>query len=55
MSAQTARIEKLMDELPCAELVTLRGAGPMLPMTRAHEVAGQIARWVKRVSADRPA
>jgi non-heme chloroperoxidase len=42
-------VEELMARLPDGELVTLPGAGHMLPLTNPDEVAEQVTRWVSRV------
>ncbi|MGY1634135.1 alpha/beta fold hydrolase [Geodermatophilus sp. SYSU D01186] len=41
----------LLSALPDAELVTLPGAGHMLPLTHGASVAEQVARWVARTTA----
>lgn len=42
---------KLADELADGELVTLEGAGHMLPLTRPADVADQVRRWVRHSRA----
>jgi pimeloyl-ACP methyl ester carboxylesterase len=45
-------IERLMPVLPDGELVTVPGAGHMLPLTHPDVIVEQVARWVRRVTAD---
>lgn len=40
--------QALVDRLPDAELVTLEGAGHMVPLTRPTDVAEHVRRWVRR-------
>ncbi len=46
-------VRELLSELPDAELVTLPGAGHMLPLTHGPEVAAQVTRWVARTTQTR--
>ncbi len=46
-------VGELLSELPDAELVTLPGAGHMLPLTHGPEVAAQVTRWVARTTQTR--
>ena len=42
-------MRQLLSALPDGEVVEFPGAGHMLPLTRAAEVADHVARWVRRV------
>lgn len=45
-------IQRLLSALPDAELVTLPGAGHLLPLTDPETVARHVARWVRHVGLD---
>jgi pimeloyl-ACP methyl ester carboxylesterase len=47
----TRDVRALMSALPDAELITLRGAGHMLPLTHCSFVAEQIGRWATTTSS----
>ncbi|MDK3255772.1 alpha/beta fold hydrolase [Blastococcus capsensis] len=47
--------ERLVAALPDAELVTVPGAGHMLPLTNPDVVVTQVARWVRRLTGERGA
>ena len=46
-------VRELLSELPDAELVTLPGAGHVLPLTHGPEVAEQVTRWTARTTHTR--
>ncbi|MGY1847425.1 MULTISPECIES: alpha/beta fold hydrolase [unclassified Blastococcus] len=43
-------IDELLSELPDGELVTVPGAGHMLPLTNPDVVVDQVSRWAQRVA-----
>ncbi len=45
---------ELLSALPDAELVSVPGAGHMLPLTHPDVVVAQVRRWVERVAGGRP-
>lgn len=52
--AGEAEVRKLLARLPDGRLVTLRGAGHMLPTTDSAAVAGHVAEWVDHVAGRGP-
>ena len=45
-------VHQLLGKLPDGELVTVPGAGHMLPLTHPDVVVEQVTRWVHRISRD---
>ena len=45
----TEEVHRLVEALPDAQLVTLPGAGHMLPLTRTDEVVEHVRRWSRQV------
>ncbi len=44
-------VRELLSQLPDGELVTVPGAGHMLPLTHPDVVVEQVRRWMDRVAA----